>query len=163
MTVVQERSVSKNGFWVKLQSIALTIVAIMLSLGQWNDTKDALSSAYEGFVTHWTNQIEYRQISQLHVGQTQEYVKSIIGIPQASKVSKIDSKITFYYYSNKKYQLTLAIKSHRLSGYSVVAINTDFFAPIPFINKTLFEGSLGVLLESSNKCNTLTSKGFIRG
>ncbi|WP_145981847.1 ETEC_3214 domain-containing protein [Shewanella benthica] len=115
----------------------MTIVAVMLSLGQWNDTKDALSSVYKDFVTNWTNDIEYKQISTLHVGQTQDYVTSVFGTPHVSKKSKSDADVNYFYYGNKKYQLTLAIKDERLSGYAVVGLDPDFQVSIPYTDKTL--------------------------
>ncbi|MEZ9199891.1 ETEC_3214 domain-containing protein [Shewanella sp. 10N.286.54.B9] len=133
---------TKVSFWSKLQSIALTVVAVMLSLGQWNDTKDAVSSAYEAFVANWTNDIEYKHISTLHVGQTQAYVTSIFGKPHVSKKSKLDSEIVYFYYGNKKYQLTLAIKDKRLSGYAIVGLNTDFQVSVPYTAQTLLSTPL---------------------
>jgi len=120
----------KANFWGKLQSISLTIVAIMFSFGQWHDTKNAIGSAYDAFVTHWTHDIEYQQISAVHVGQTQDYVIGLLGNPHVSKKSKLDPELAYFYYGYKKYQLMLAIKDQRLSGYAVVALNSDFHVPI---------------------------------
>lgn len=133
---------TKVSFWSKLQSVALTVVAIMLSLGQWNDTKDAVSSAYEAVIANWTNDIEYKHLSTLHVGQTQAYITSVFGDPHVSKKSKSDTDIVYFYYSNKKYQLTLAIKDKRLSGYAVVGLNPDFQVSIPYTSQTLLSTSL---------------------
>lgn len=133
---------TKVSFWSKLQSVALTVVAIMLSLGQWNDTKDAVSSAYESFVANWTNDIEYKHLSTLHVGQTEAYITSIFGNPHVSKISKSDSEIVYFYYGNKKYQLTLAIKDKRLSGYAVVGLNPDFQVSVPYTTQTLLSTPL---------------------
>jgi hypothetical protein len=132
----------KVSFWSKLQSVALTVVAIMLSLGQWNDTKDALSAVYESFVAKWTNDIEYKQISTLHVGQTQAYITSVFGNPHVSKKSKSDTGIVYFYYGNKKYQLTLAIKDQRLSGYAVVGLKADFQVSVPYTEQALLSSPL---------------------
>ncbi|QQX80321.1 hypothetical protein JK628_00080 [Shewanella sp. KX20019] len=132
----------KVSFWSKLQSVALTVVAVMLSLGQWNDTKDALSSVYEAFVANWTHDIEYKQISTLHVGQTQAYVTSVFGNPHVSKKSQSDSDIVYFYYGNKKYQLTLAIKDQRLSGYAIVGLEADFQVSVPYTAQTLLSTPL---------------------
>lgn len=123
--------VSPN-FWMKVQSVAVAVVAIVLSLGQWNDTKAAVEMIYESVITHWTNEIEYNQLSQIKVGQTYEYLQSEMGVAQASKSSKIDSEITFYYYGKDKYLLTVAVKQDRIAGYSVVALKDDFSAKVPF-------------------------------
>ncbi|NRB22944.1 ETEC_3214 domain-containing protein [Shewanella sp.] len=142
MDTCTAESVGKASFWSKLQSVALTVVAVMLSLGQWNDAKDALSSAYAAFVANWTNDIEFKQISTLHVGQTQAYVTSVFGTPQASKKSKSNLDVNFFYYGHKKYQLTLAIKDERLSGYAVVGLSPDFQVSIPYTDKALLSSQI---------------------
>ncbi|MCL1140745.1 ETEC_3214 domain-containing protein [Shewanella pneumatophori] len=133
---------ARIGFWGKLQSIALTAVAVMLWFGQWNDTKEAVNSAYESFVAHWTNDIEYKQISHLHVGQTKAYVTSLFGTPHVSKRSSVDTDVYYFYYGHPKYQLTLAIKDERLSGYAIVGLQPDFQAAIPYLNRTLLSDNL---------------------
>ncbi|MGB0894940.1 MAG: ETEC_3214 domain-containing protein [Parashewanella sp.] len=132
----------KSNIWNKLQSISITVVAIMLSLGQWNDTQVAVTAAYETFITNWTNKVEYQQLEKINVGQTLEYAKSYLGVPHAIKRSKVDNDITFFYYGTKKYQLCLIVKQQRISGYNVVAITPDFLLPIPFRNETLYAKSI---------------------
>ncbi|RTR36914.1 hypothetical protein EKG38_21685 [Shewanella canadensis] len=132
----------KVGFWPKLQSASFLVVALMLSLGQWNDTKEALNSGYELFVAHWTNDIEYKRLSKLHVGQTYDYITSILGAPHASKKSKSDLYLTYYYYGDAKYQLMLAVKDQRLSGYGIIGLIPDFNVPIPFTDIKLAESSI---------------------
>lgn len=125
-----------------MHSSALAVAAIMLSLGQWNDTKDVVGMLYESVITNWTNEVEYEQISQIKVGQTHDYIQTLIGVAQASKSSKIDSGVTFYYYSNPKYLMTLVVKDNRLSGYSVAALNDSFHAEIPFSELMLNESRI---------------------
>ncbi|MCW8331911.1 hypothetical protein MD588_24235 [Photobacterium sp. SDRW27] len=132
-----EQNASEPSFWVKMHSTAFAVAAIMLSLGQWNDTKDVVGMLYESVITNWTNEVEYEQISQIKVGQTHEYIQSLIGVAQASKSSKVDANVTFYYYGNNKYLLTLAVKNERLSGYSVTGLTEDFYAEVPFTELVL--------------------------
>ncbi|UTV28413.1 ETEC_3214 domain-containing protein [Photobacterium atrarenae] len=125
--------------WVKMQSIAFAVVAIMLSLGQWNDTKDAVEVIYESVITNFTNEIEYEQLEQIKVGQTHDYIQSLIGVAQASKPSKINPAVNFFYYGQDKYLLTIAVKAERVVGYSVVALTDSFSAGVPYSELSLLE------------------------
>lgn len=128
--------------WIKMQSIAVTVVAIMLSLGQWNDTKDAIETVYESVVTNFTHQVEYEQLSQLKVGQTYEYVQSFMGVPVASKPSRLQPVIHYYYYGTDKYLLSVIVEGERVSGYSITALTDDFAMAIPYTDMVLTESPL---------------------
>ncbi|UXI01987.1 ETEC_3214 domain-containing protein [Photobacterium sp. TY1-4] len=125
--------------WVKMQSIALAVVAIMLSLGQWNDTKDAVEVIYESVITNFTNELEYEQLEQIKVGQTHDYLQSFMGVAQASKPSKIDPAVNFFYYGQDKYLLTVAVKAERVVGYSIVALTDSFSAAVPYTELSLLD------------------------
>ncbi|MDV5170741.1 ETEC_3214 domain-containing protein [Photobacterium rosenbergii] len=138
-------SSSKTNFWIKMHSIALAIVAVMLSLGQWNDTKDAVEMIYESIITNWTNEIEYEQLSKIKVGQTESYIDELMGVAQASKTSKLNPDVTFYYYGEEKYLLTIAIKQKRVAGYSVTALKDHFSMTVPFTELTLLDTPVSAL------------------
>ncbi|MGF1699164.1 hypothetical protein L4D09_02435 [Photobacterium makurazakiensis] len=122
-----------------MHSVALAVAAIMLSLGQWNDTKDAVEMIYESIITNWTNEIEYEQLSKIKIGQTQDYIDDLMGVAQASKSSKLDNGVVFYYYGEDKYLLTIAIKSERVAGYSITALKNDFTINIPYTDTVLLD------------------------
>ncbi|MGR5061885.1 ETEC_3214 domain-containing protein [Photobacterium sp. DNB22_13_2] len=136
---------SKSNFWIKMHSISLAVVAIMLSLGQWNDTKDAVEMIYESIITNWTNEIEYEQLSKIKVGQTEGYIEELMGVAQASKKSKLNPDITFFYYGEEKYLLTIAIKQNRVAGYSVTALKDHFAMTVPFTELTLLDTPISAL------------------
>ena len=50
--------VEVDSFTDKLKNTAFTIMMLMISLGQWNDTKDVLIMGYEEVVSRFTNQVE---------------------------------------------------------------------------------------------------------
>lgn len=122
---------------VKIKNISFTVVLIMLSLGQWNDTKEAVVSVYEEVISRFTNEIEYKRISKLRIGLTERYTEQILGAPQVIKPSKLDDDLQYYYYNSDKFLLVTFIKKQRLSGFTVFSKKADFLAPIAYINKQL--------------------------
>ncbi|WP_354624109.1 ETEC_3214 domain-containing protein [Psychromonas sp. MME2] len=137
----------------KIKNIAITIMALMISMGQWNDTKDVAISAYEEIISRFTNQVEYDRISQLRIGFTREYVHQLLGQPQVIRTSKQHQEVKYYYYNSDKYLLTTFIQSDRLVGFSVLAKKNDFEAPIPY---------LGLFLNNNVIANYLPSQEIIR-
>tara|TARA_R110001583_G_scaffold18604_4_gene73854 strand:+ start:1886 stop:2647 length:762 start_codon:yes stop_codon:yes gene_type:complete len=131
-------SVNNNStILVKIKNISFTVVLIMLSLGQWNDTKEAVVSAYEEVISRFTNEIEYKRINKLRIGLTEQYTEEILGAPQVIKPSKLANDVQYYYYNTDKFLLVTFIKSQRLSGFTVISKKSDFLAPIVYINKQL--------------------------
>jgi len=129
--------VQEKSFLKKFRNFAVTLMLLMISIGQWNDTKDVILSAYEEIVSRWTNALEYEKLSQLRVGYSSEYVENLLGLPQVTKHSKHSENTTFSYYSTSKYILTTAVTNKRLSGFSVIALKNDFYAPIVYLDKAL--------------------------
>ncbi len=141
---------------MKLKNIAMALMFFMISLGQWNDTKDVIVASYEEVVSRFTNQIEYEQIQRLRIGFTEEYVKKLVGSPQVIKPSKSDKNLQYYYYDSEKYLLITFIKKSRLVGFSIVAKQDDFLAPIVYLKKDLNNGSLASYLPSQDAFETNT-------
>jgi hypothetical protein len=134
--------VELDSFTDKLRNITLAIMMLMISLGQWNDTKDILIAGYEEVVSRFTNQVEYERLNKLRVGFTQEYVGGILGAPSVIRHSKVLDGLDFYYYDSDKFLLITFMKGSRLSGFSVITKQDDFFAPIPYINKKLNKNTM---------------------
>lgn len=122
---------------VKIKNISFTVVLIMLSLGQWNDTKEAVVSAYEEVISRFTNEIEYQRIDKLRIGLTEQYTEEVLGAPQVIKSSKLADDLQYYYYNNDKFLLVTFIQKQRLSGFTVISKQADFLAPIAYINTQL--------------------------
>ncbi len=127
--------------WKKVQTSVMMVAAVMISAGQFNDTKDILESAYEATLTNFTHSIEYDLIEKIHVGSSMDYIKSLVGEPHVLKRSKLNSKLQFHYYSEAKYTLTLISEDDRLVGYSVFTVEEGFSPKIPF-SENLGEKSL---------------------
>jgi len=119
-------------FWKKLQTGIMMIAALMISAGQFNDTKEIFTSSYEGILANFTNTIEYELIDKIHVGSSIEHIKSLVGEPHAIKRSKLNDKVRFFYYSKGKYNLTLIASEERLVGYSIYTQEDEFSPQLPF-------------------------------
>jgi hypothetical protein len=119
-------------FWKKLQTSIVMIGIVMITAGQFNDTKDLASSIYEATLTHFTHSIEYQLIEKIHVGNSMDYVKSLVGEPHVLKRSTLNNDLQFHYYSKPKYHLTLISKDERLVGYSVFPLLEGFAPKVPF-------------------------------
>lgn len=118
--------------WKKLQTSIMMIGIVMITAGQFNDTKDLASSIYEATLTHFTHSIEYDLIDKIHVGSSMAYIKSLVGEPHVLKRSSLNLELQFHYYSKAKYHLTLISKDERLVGYSVYTLKNGFAPNIPF-------------------------------
>jgi len=172
---------NQTSTWKKVQSSILMIAAILISIGQWGDTKDVLKSAYSAFVENFTHKVQYKQIDKVNIGNSIAYIKTFLGEPNAVKRSRIVVDVEFYYYIRKKFIFTVITSDKRINGYSVVSRISDFSPEIPFSgplgestilekNSSEFEYSfdnrnLTYYLESQNlgkeKMFLSLSKGFI--
>jgi hypothetical protein len=138
---LEEHSTSVPTLWKKIQTSIMMVAAIMISAGQFNDTKDIFMSVYEATLTNFTHSIEYDLIDKIHVGSSMDYIKSLVGEPHVLKRSKLNSRLKFHYYSEAKYTLTLISEDDRLVGYSVFTLEDGFSPNIPF-SEALGEKSL---------------------
>jgi hypothetical protein len=116
----------------RLQTTIMMVAALMISAGQWNDTKDIALTVYESTLANFTNQLEYDTISKIHIGNSIDYITNIVGQPHVIKRSKINTAVQFYYYGKDKYHLTLMASDGRLVGYSIYPQQQDFSPNIPF-------------------------------
>lgn len=130
----------------KLTSIAMTIMLLMISVGQWNDTKDVAITAYEEVISRFTNNIQYEKLAKLRIGYSESYIQSFLGEPQVIKTMSSMERGVFSYYSTPKYLLTTATQDGQLLGFSVLAMNDDFIAPINYVDNKLNEKSLDMYL-----------------
>jgi hypothetical protein len=144
-------TVQNKPFLDKLRNVALTLMLLMISLGQWNDTKDVVLSAYEEIISRWTNTLDYSKISKLRIGFSSDYIENLLGDPQVVKVANSTKDVMFSYYSTPKYLLTTAMTNNRLSGFSILALKNDFYAPVVYLNKSLNKGLLDSYLPTQDK------------
>lgn len=127
----EERKFKKGTIKEKLLFIALAIMA----LGQWSDSKEMVEEAYVVAVSHFTHQYEYDDLNSINVGSNVEYILQKFGFPQIIKKSKYIDDISFAYYLNDKYILTLILKEKRVTAYTVSSLENDFI-PNELLTKT---------------------------
>lgn len=129
---LDELEAQKLGPWKRFQSAVFMVAAIMMASGQWNDVKELYTSLYEDALAKFTNSVEYELIDKINVGNGLEYTKLTVGEPKIIKRSKIDNEVSYYYYMEDKYDLTLLAKDERIIGYSIVSKVTGFTPNVPF-------------------------------
>ncbi|WP_297895213.1 ETEC_3214 domain-containing protein [Shewanella sp.] len=126
-----------HSFWEKIQKFTFTIAAIVLAIGQWADFRDVAISSYEGFITHFTDNVELKQLSNVRVGGNLSYLESIFGPAKLIKIKEAGNKSQYRYYLNNKFLLTLAVSQERVTAYQVVSLSPTFRPPISFSETTL--------------------------
>jgi hypothetical protein len=134
----------------KFRNITFSIMFLMISMGQWNDTKDVAISAYEEVVSRWTNTIQYEKLAKLRIGYSEHYIQTFFGDPQVIKVMTSLEGGVFSYYSTEKFMLTTATKNGQLLGFSVLSFNDDFIAPIVYSDKKLNDALLDSYLPDAD-------------
>ena len=132
---------------VKAKSAAISIAAIIISIGGWNDTETVLVNTYQKVKANFTHENEYRLISQLTVGHSFDYVSQTAGLPQAVKASNIDAGVQFKYFNYDKFLLSIAVKENRVAAYAIQALQDDFLVPIPYTDHKLYSSSLERIIE----------------
>lgn len=116
----------------KARSIAVSVAAVILSVGAWSDTEAVIISAYQRIEANFTNENEYNLINQVNVGHSFQYLSSLIGVSQAVKSSKLDKAVQFHYFHDEKFLLSVAVKQGRVASYAVQSLIRDFNVSIPF-------------------------------
>lgn len=119
-------------FFKRMRSVAFTLAALVLAVGQWADFRDVVTSAYEGFITHFTDKVELKQLSHVRVGANLSYLETLFGPAKLIKVKDPDKKSQYRYYANEKFLLALAVENERVSAYQVVSLQDGFQPPIGF-------------------------------
>lgn len=130
--IEQLSEAEKVSKWNKIKTSILLVAAVMMSAGQFNDTRDLAISVHDVVVAKFTHELEYELINKINVGNSLAYVKSQVGEPQIIKRSKILNGIVFHYYHKEKYSLTLISDEDRLVGFSILPNIADFQPKLPY-------------------------------
>ncbi|UUO22655.1 hypothetical protein FGD67_05260 [Colwellia sp. M166] len=136
----------KNGtFKDKFLFVAIAIMA----LGQWSDSKELAQEAYVAVISNFTHKYEYEALNKINIGSNMEYISQQIGFPQLIKKSKYIDDISFAYYLNEKYILTLILQDSRVTAYTISALADDF-TPNNLLNKKPSENKISVADNTQN-------------
>jgi len=144
-----ENTTTETTTFAKFWSRTSTMMLFLIALGQWNDTKEVVMTAYEEVISRWTNNVQYEKLEKLRIGYSESYIQTFLGEPQVIKpISSLKGGV-FSYYSTPKYLLTTATKDSQLLGFSILAINDDFLSPIVYLDKKLNDSTLDTYLPDS--------------
>ncbi len=149
--------INGNSFFKKSQSVVFTIAAVMISLGQWADTKDIVTSAYEGFITHFTDEVELDKLSEVRVGANLTYLETVFGDARLIKVKQPETDLQYRYYHDAKFLLALAVRQQRVVGYLVVSLQPGFMPPVAFSDTTLGQQPLAAYQPFAGSFSTDTT------
>ena len=134
---MDDSEIEKPSFLKKVQSAVFTIAAIMLSIGQWSDTKEMSVEFYEGFIAKFTDQIELDRLKSVKVGGNLEFIEQTFGIATLIKHSSQKTDLEYRYYPDSKYILTIAAQGNVIKGYQVISLDNTFSPNLPFTDKSL--------------------------
>ncbi|WP_440876297.1 ETEC_3214 domain-containing protein [Thalassotalea sp. PLHSN55] len=137
--------VNKSKFYEKFVALALGLMAV----GQWADTKEMATEAYVAFVSHFTHSYEYELLNKVNIGSNVDYIKQYFGEPQLIKKSKYVNEVSFLYYLNDKYILSLVTKNSRVSAYTIQGLLDDF-SPDDLLNKKPIKGNKTIVQHTSD-------------
>ncbi|MGO3295657.1 MAG: ETEC_3214 domain-containing protein [Marinobacter sp.] len=118
MVGVRQKAVS----WVA----ALTLPVI--ALGNFSEAVFLVESATDRAISTFTNIPEYKDLSYLRSGISLDYAREIFGTPQVGR--NLERDLSAEYYFNKKYLLTLLVKSGEVTGFTVISLQEDFAPPV---------------------------------
>ncbi|WP_100637049.1 ETEC_3214 domain-containing protein [Marinomonas polaris] len=127
----------KPRFIKRVQSLIFTIAAVMLSIGQWSDTKQMSIEAYEGFIAQFTDKIELERLSKVKVGGNLNFIEQTFGIATVIKSSQTIKNLEYRYYPDSKYILAIAAQNNSIKGYQVISLDNSFYPVLPFSEKKL--------------------------
>lgn len=121
----------------RVQSIVFTVAAVMLSIGQWSDTKEMSIEVYEGFIAKFTDMIELDRLSSVKVGGNINFIEQSFGIATVIKASRTTENLEYRYYPDSKYILTVATQNNFIKGYQVISLKETFYPDLSFSEQSL--------------------------
>lgn len=106
----------------------IAIAATIIALGQFSEAVTLIEAGIDWARSKVTHSVEYELLSQIHVGNTQPYIESLLGYPQVSRT--IDANTTANYFENEKFLLTIFLAESRVSGFTVIPLQADFMPEV---------------------------------
>ena len=121
---VQEELAENSVFFSKFKGTFIAFLAIIMALGQYSEALALIKDGIDTIQSEFTHEIEYETLSKIHVGNTLDYMESLLGSAQVSK--SINKDIDASYFYNSKYLLTLFSKDQRVIAFTVLPLVADF-------------------------------------
>lgn len=137
--------IPKMGLWRRIVRTLIAICIPLIALGQWVDTRDLIVDSYQGFITHFTDEVELNKLAKVRIDGNLEYFEDIFGVASLIKGSGLNEQFEYRYYYHPKFLLTLAVKQKRIKGYMVTSLKKGFKPTVAFSSFTLGEKSISAL------------------
>ena len=109
-----------------VQTVFIPVCVFVISLGSFSEAFLLVDDFRTMMKSRFSNDFEYETLSEIHVGNTANYVEELLGAPAATKT--LEDGVLVNYYINEKYLLSGYFKGDRVAAYTVVAI-VDGFSP----------------------------------
>ena len=156
----------KLGFFGRVKNLSITVAALIIAIGSWNDSVDFISQLYDVVKSQFTHQVEYEKLAKIQVGISKEFVQEQFGAPQlirGAKGATVNEKVVFAYYLHKKYALLLAYQDEQVNAFLIVGL-VDNFKPENIINLEIVTKSDKIneaATEISSVSVSLTSSAYL--
>lgn len=118
----QQEDGKKKSLFEYFVAVALGFMAI----GQWNDTKNIAIEVWELALSNFTHKYEYESLNHVNVGSNLGYISTHLGQPKLIKKSKYRENLSFVYYLEEKFILTLILEDNRVNAYTITGLVDDF-------------------------------------
>lgn len=126
-----EMHLAQQRIWSSTFTRTMAVVGLVIvSLGNFLDAKDLISDAWIAGFANLSHKYEYKSLSRVNVGSNLDYIKSYFGPPKLIKKSKFHEKLTFAYYLEEKFILTLILEGERVSAFTITGLDENFIPPI---------------------------------
>ncbi|GGF64714.1 ETEC_3214 domain-containing protein [Alteromonas lipolytica] len=154
MSDTNQQEGRRAGIYRIIVGVALTLI----SIGQFNDTKELLSATYEDIKTAFTHEVQYEQLESLSIGRTIPFIEATFGPPEVIKTSSFQPDIRFQYYNIEKAIITVFNNNGRVAGFVIIPLSEDFIPTLPYQDFPLARetiskvssGQEGLYLDASN-------------
>lgn len=166
MSTPDESEDQRLGFFGRVKNLSITVAALIIAIGSWNDSVDFISQLHDVVKSQFTHQVEYEKLAKVQVGISKEFVQEQFGAPQLIRAVKgvtANEKVVFAYYLHKKYVLLLAYQDEQVNAFLIVGL-VDNFKPENIINLeivTKFNKIYEAATEISSVSVSLTSSAYL--
>lgn len=130
--IQSDESTGKSGFSFFGLKGMVGVATAMVTFGQFNDTKELLTSLYENVTTNFTHSIQYTKLDELAIGRTIGYVEDFFGPPEVIKTSPSIEGLVYQYYNIEKAIICIMNYGDRVAGFVVIPVADDFTPTIRY-------------------------------
>ena len=120
----QGAAAPRAGFRQKMVTWVAALSLPVIALGNFSEAVMIVEDTVDRVVSTFTNLPEYEDLSYLRAGISRDYVREIFGTPQVNR--DLGDGLGAEYYFDKKYLLTLLVRSGEVTAFTVISLQDDF-------------------------------------